>query len=293
MEVPSLELQHKGQRDRHPSLMERPTNNSSQEHVIDMTARSSVASSSGFRSEYTADRDALPHGNRPSSSSQDPSSQSSSSTSIISNSRNASSRRRGDSLGRRNRSPLNSGLWISIELIITVSQITASVVVLSLSRHENPRAPLFAWVVGYAAGCVATLPLLYWRYVHRNHQGAEQESTRARQSSQNSISIELPSYSGSVSRVQEEDGRRSTGMRWWNGLRTGMGLGATSLRYLLNFNLYLITYDIEIINYHNISYDGAFTFLVISYFSSCTFSVHGRPVIRCCFLIKCLKKTEK
>lgn len=240
MQVPSLELLHKGKSDRYPLLMERPTSNSSQEHVIDVTTRSGVASSSSFRSEYTADRDALQQENRPSTSARDPSSQSSASTSIISNSRNAPSRRRGDSVGRRHRSPLNSGLWISIELIITVSQITASVVVLSLSRHENPRAPLFAWVIGYAVGCVATLPLLYWRYLHRNHQGAEQEPTRAHQSSQNNISIEMSSYNSvSVPRGQEEEGHRSTGTRWWNGLRRGMGVGTTSLRYLPNCNIYI------------------------------------------------------
>ncbi|KAK7351414.1 hypothetical protein VNO77_10856 [Canavalia gladiata] len=81
---------------------------------------------------------------------------------------NSSTRRLGDhnSNTLRHRSPLNSGLWVCIEFIITVSQIVASVVVLSVSRHEHPRAPLFAWIVGYVSGCVASLPLLYWRYYH-------------------------------------------------------------------------------------------------------------------------------
>ncbi|KAK7311849.1 hypothetical protein RJT34_10258 [Clitoria ternatea] len=70
---------------------------------------------------------------------------------------------------RRHRSPLNSGLWICVELVITMSQIVAAVLVLSLSRHEHPRAPLFAWIVGYTSGCVATLPLLFWRYYHNRH----------------------------------------------------------------------------------------------------------------------------
>ncbi|KAJ8644627.1 hypothetical protein MRB53_006375 [Persea americana] len=47
--LPSLELLHKGKSDRYPLLMERPTSNSSQEHVIDVTTRSGVASSSSFR----------------------------------------------------------------------------------------------------------------------------------------------------------------------------------------------------------------------------------------------------
>jgi hypothetical protein len=69
---------------------------------------------------------------------------------------------------------------------------------LSLSRHEHPRTPLFAWIVGYASGCVATLPLLYWRYRHRN-QVSEQESVQARQNSQ------LPArpFSLSMSRASE------------------------------------------------------------------------------------------
>ena len=68
---------------------------------------------------------------------------------------------------RQRTSPLNSGLWITIELTITISQIVASIIVLSLSRNEHPQAPLQVWVIGYAVGCLATLPLLYWRYSHR------------------------------------------------------------------------------------------------------------------------------
>lgn len=94
----------------------------------------------------------------------------SSSSSVRSNPRNP----------RRRRSPLNSGQWISIELLLTLSQIIAAIVVLSLSKHEHPRAPLFAWIVGYASGCVATLPLLYWRYYHNSNQASDQDSTQHR-----------------------------------------------------------------------------------------------------------------
>lgn len=78
--------------------------------------------------------------------------------------------------GRQRSSPLNSGLWITIELTITISQIIASIIVLSLSRDEHPQAPLQAWVIGYAAGCLATLPLLYWRYTHRYVRSREQSA---------------------------------------------------------------------------------------------------------------------
>uniref|UniRef100_A0A453E9D3 E3 ubiquitin-protein ligase n=1 Tax=Aegilops tauschii subsp. strangulata TaxID=200361 RepID=A0A453E9D3_AEGTS len=87
----------------------------------------------------------------------------------------------------RQQNPLNSGLWISIELIVNVSQIIAAVTVLSVSRNEHPRAPLFEWVVGYIIGCVATIPHLYWRYLHRNCQNIEQEPS-AQGSSQRNIS---------------------------------------------------------------------------------------------------------
>ncbi|KAK7384773.1 hypothetical protein VNO78_30474 [Psophocarpus tetragonolobus] len=97
-----------------------------------------------------------------------------------SNSRNASFIRRGDT--RRNRSPVHSGLWISIELVLLVSQIVASIIVLSLSRHEHPHTPLFQWIIGYASGCAATLPLLYWRYYYHNHM-REQDSSQSRQTS--------------------------------------------------------------------------------------------------------------
>ncbi|XP_062193378.1 E3 ubiquitin-protein ligase At1g12760-like isoform X3 [Phragmites australis] len=46
--------------------------------------------------------------------------------------------------------------------------VIAAIVILIYSRHEHPHAPLFAWIIGYTVGCIASLPLVYWRYVHRN-----------------------------------------------------------------------------------------------------------------------------
>ncbi|KAJ7517157.1 hypothetical protein O6H91_21G012500 [Diphasiastrum complanatum] len=109
-------------------------------------------------------------------------------------------------LGSRPRaSPLNSGLWIFIEFIITVSQIVASIIVLTLSRDEKPQAPLSAWVAGYAAGCLATLPLLYWRYKHRyvhlhEHDAAAQSTHYTSNSSDlasSYVTLSLPSSSRS------------------------------------------------------------------------------------------------
>lgn len=198
MDVPSVELNCESEGDSYPLLMARPENSNSSEHIIDITGTGDSAPSS------------LPHGrssnglnssqpeDRPSSSTRVPLSQPSIS-STGSNSRNSSFIRRGDA--RRRRSPLNSGLWISIELLLTMSQIIAAIIVLSLSKNEKPRAPLFAWIVGYASGCGATLPLLYWRYRHRN-QASEQDPL---QSSQNSSRINVPAgpFSLSVSRASE------------------------------------------------------------------------------------------
>lgn len=132
--------------DTDPLLMARPTH-----HVIDITPNSQ-ASTSAADSSVAHDFG----GSRLVVSSSGPSNGSNSRMRV----------RHGEQ--RTIRSPLNSGLWVSLEAALTLSQIVASVVVLSLSRHEHTRAPLFAWIVGYASGCVATLPLLLWRYCYNN-----------------------------------------------------------------------------------------------------------------------------
>lgn len=68
---------------------------------------------------------------------------------------------------RSRRSLLNSGLWIGVELVLTLSQVSTAIFVLLVSSNEKPKAPLGLWVSGYAVGCTATLPLLYWRYLQR------------------------------------------------------------------------------------------------------------------------------
>ncbi|ONK80641.1 uncharacterized protein A4U43_C01F20100 [Asparagus officinalis] len=206
--VPSLERQSEAQNDSHPLLMERSGNGigNAEEHVIDI-GRGGIASvpvSHGVDHNGSGE---LHDENRPSTVAQIPVMQSSS----PSPSRNVSLSRRGDNYGRRHRSPLNSGLWISIELAVNVSQIIAAIVVLSLSGHENPQAPLFAWIVGYTAGCFATLPHLYWRYIHRNNQGLDQDSPRLRQSSsQNSPPESAPYTAILVNQAAEEHNPSTT-----------------------------------------------------------------------------------
>lgn len=196
------ESQWNRQTDKYPLLMEQPDRRNENEHVIDIRRSVEASSSSSARDRISNELEPTQHEDRPSSSTR--ASHLSFPLPNISNSRNPSSSRRGNGHGRRRRSPLNSGLWVSVELVLTLGQIVASVIVLSLSRHEHPHTPLFAWIVGYTIGCVATLPLLYWRYLHRN-QVSEQDPAQSRQSSSNGNSSFGHSFSHSVSQTPEDD----------------------------------------------------------------------------------------
>ncbi|KAE7997408.1 hypothetical protein FH972_002047 [Carpinus fangiana] len=202
MDDPSLETNSSALTDQYPLLMERVGSHNDHEHIIDIS-RNGDASSSSSHDDQPPRTDSTQHEDRPSSGTRPPTYQTSLSSSNRLNSRTSSFRRRGDGYGRRRRSPLNSGLWISVELVVTVSQIIASVVVLSLSRNENPQTPLFEWVVGYASGCVATLPILYWRYRNRN-QSTEQDSPQSHQGSSQSNTPEPTSYTA-ISATQSLD----------------------------------------------------------------------------------------
>lgn len=202
--------------DRYPLLTERMDSHHDHEHIIDIT-RNDDASSSSSHADQPPEVDLPQHEDRSSSSTSGPTNQTSSSSLNELNSRNSTFARRGDGYDRRRRSPLNSGLWISIELLVTVGQIIASIVVLSLSRDENPQAPLFAWVVGYASGCVATLPILYWRFRNRN-QSAQQDSDRSLQGTSENNPPGSTSYTAiSVTQASDEENFRSTESATING----------------------------------------------------------------------------
>ncbi|KAJ4910339.1 Uncharacterized protein Rs2_04960 [Raphanus sativus] len=53
--------------------------------------------------------------------------------------------------------------WNSIEFAMSLVQIVAAIVVLTRAKGEHPET---TWIIGYACGCVAILPILYWRYWH-------------------------------------------------------------------------------------------------------------------------------
>ncbi|CAI9784822.1 unnamed protein product [Fraxinus pennsylvanica] len=166
--------------------MERANNCNDNEHVIDITNYTDASSSITSDEQQSNGLEQQQSDNQGSTSVRVPDYQPPLFSASGSNSRNSPLIRRGNS--RRQRSPLNSVLWISFLLVLTVSQIIAAVVVLSLSKHEHPHAPLKAWIVGYALGSLGILPLLYWRFQHRN-QGSEQDASHHRQdSSQNGYS---------------------------------------------------------------------------------------------------------
>lgn len=188
--------------------MDHPGNVTPRDHAIDMPRNDLTLPSTSHPDNHN-DLDELNRIRGPSSE-VPPVPESSSSTTGTLNFRSASFTRRDQ--GNRQQNPLNSGLWISIELIVNVSQIIAAIAVLSVSRNEHPRAPLFEWVVGYIIGCVATIPHLYWRYLHRNCQNIEQEPT-TQGSSQRNISESdsfAPISSARASEVGNED--NSTGV---------------------------------------------------------------------------------
>lgn len=114
--------------------------------------------------------------------------------------------RRSNNYARHHSSPLNSGLWILIELVVNVRQIIAAIVVVSLAGHEHPKTPLFAWIIGYTAGCFATLPYIYWLYIHRNGQASEQDLYDSLRSSSLNNYPGFTSYT-SISLTQASEGK--------------------------------------------------------------------------------------
>ncbi|KAL9247867.1 hypothetical protein vseg_021250 [Gypsophila vaccaria] len=213
----AAELLYKSRIDRYSLLMEQPERRNENELVIDIRSSVEVASSSSAHDRVANEQGPSHSEDGPLSSARTVISQPPLPLSNISDSRNSSSNRRGNAHSRRRRSPLNSGVWISIELALTLIQIVVSVVVLALSRHEHPQTPLFTWVVGYAAGCVATIPLLYWRYLHRS-QVAELDSGQSRQSISNGNLTVGVSFSRAAQTLEDDNRMTDTSNRSASGL---------------------------------------------------------------------------
>ncbi|XP_010537938.1 PREDICTED: E3 ubiquitin-protein ligase At1g63170 [Tarenaya hassleriana] len=202
---------NRNQADQDPLLMERETHND-REHIIDITSNDEDSSSRSSIDEQTTEMSSHQGEERVSSSSiEHPTHLPLSSPQQRLNPRHVSSSRRGgDGHGRLSgRSPLNSGLWISVELIVTVGQIVAAIVVLALARDEHPQAPLFTWVFGYTSGCIATLPILYWRFCNYNQEHTNQDSSHRGGSSLTNNSTESTPYAA-VSMVHTPDEETNT-----------------------------------------------------------------------------------
>ncbi|KAL0732145.1 hypothetical protein Bca4012_028239 [Brassica carinata] len=165
------------QTDQDPLLMEHQSHHNNHEHIVDITSNDDDSSSRSSLDDLT------PHlqvQERISSSNgtqlPPPSHQRAADDGNGGRTSTTSSRRR---------SPLNSGLWISVELVVTVAQIVAAIVVMVLAKDEHPEAPLFTWVVGYTTGCVATLPILYWRFRTYNRGTAQERGASSTQGNSN------------------------------------------------------------------------------------------------------------
>lgn len=203
MDVTSLGPNSNTQTDQHPLLMEQPEIRNGHQHIIDITRNGEAITTSSHNDQHS-EMHLAQNEDQPTGDTQDSTHQTSSSSASRLNSRNSASLRQGEGYGHRGRSPLNSGLWISVELVVTVSQIIASIIILSLSRNEHPQAPLFAWIVGYASGCVATLPILYWRFRNRN-QSNEQDASQLSQGSSGNNPPDRTYTAIYVSHVSDEE----------------------------------------------------------------------------------------
>ncbi|KAK9060741.1 hypothetical protein SSX86_021447 [Deinandra increscens subsp. villosa] len=204
-------------------------------------------------------------------------------------------RRRGDTLGRRRWSPFDTLLWISFELGFTLGEIIASVVVLYISRNENPQTPLFAWIVGYSGGCVASLPFLYWRYLHRN-QATENRSNQARQpSSVGNHHPETNSYiTISFARSSEEEIRPTTASDTRNGLNMVSNARFTMLvdhfKMALDcfFAVWFVVGNVWIFGGHSSSADAPNLYRLCIVFLTFSCIGYAMPFILCGMICCCL-----
>ncbi|EOA37726.1 hypothetical protein CARUB_v10012480mg, partial [Capsella rubella] len=63
----------------------------------------------------------------------------------------------------------SESVWNSIEFVVTLVLIAAAIIVLIQPRDEDHKQILlFIWIIVYTCGCVATLPILCWRFWHYN-----------------------------------------------------------------------------------------------------------------------------
>ncbi|KAK1438259.1 hypothetical protein QVD17_04065 [Tagetes erecta] len=257
--------------------MDRPQTVEQGGHVIDITQDRPVTESTSQQNE-----------DLPSTSINIPVLQQPFPTTNGTNERRTPFARRGNGRARR-RSPLNSGYWISIELVITVSQIIAAIIVLSLSRHEHPHAPLFIWVIGYASGCVATLPLLFWRFYYRN-QTSDQDSVQPPSGSLSAIATTLTSSSNATNSAVGTHNTTGT-------TRTTPGLLSTRLKVLVEyfkmgldcfFAVWFVVGNVWIFGGHTSATDAPNLYRLCLVFLTFSCIGYAMPFILCATICCCL-----
>ncbi|GMH04615.1 hypothetical protein Nepgr_006455 [Nepenthes gracilis] len=192
------------QTDQYPLLRERCDSNVNHEHAIHIERGGEASSSSSPDLECSRGLSPSNHADRPMSIHQAPISRFSLPSPDRTNSRSFPFVSRSEEFGHRRWTPFNSSFCISLEILFTLGQIIASIVVLCLSRHEHPRTPLFAWAVGYTAGCVVSLPVLCWRYLLRSHI-TEQGAAQLNQDSPEQNSVSDPSSYITITLNQSSD----------------------------------------------------------------------------------------
>ncbi|PKA57204.1 E3 ubiquitin-protein ligase [Apostasia shenzhenica] len=296
MAAPLLDTQWESDSDKGPFPMEHSDDDGFDHgHVIDIT-RGDIASTSVSYRDVSNDVDETHSEGRPSTSNQLPASRSPSPSGHAYSSRNTSRARRGDNHGRRHRSPLNSGLWISVELVVNLGQIIAAIVVLSFSRNEHPRAPLSAWIIGYTVGCFAALPHLYWRYKHRHSQGSDQESAQSNQRAVHNNSPESTSYS-TISFTHPIDRRGSRGATVVSQLGQNFVISSPRLNALVDrfkmaldcfFAVWFVVGNVWIFGGHSSAADAPFLYWLCIAFLTFSCIGYAMPFILCATICCCL-----
>ncbi|OIT30486.1 PREDICTED: E3 ubiquitin-protein ligase At1g63170-like [Nicotiana attenuata] len=284
MAVISEELTQENPTDRFPLLMEQAESHERNEHVIDVEQGGGPSSSGSSDNDSPRDLEMPNHEDRPSA-------RHSSSSSNNSNSQSPSIARRGEGSDRR-WSPFNTLLWLSIELVFTLGQIVAAVVVLSLSRGENPETPLFAWVVGYATGCAASLPLLYWRYLHR-YRATDRRSAQLRQGSPQVNSNAEPNSYITISLTRssdEEDGRNTSTEILTRQSNARLGSLVDHFKMALDcfFAVWFVVGNVWIFGGHSSSSDAPNLYRLCIAFLTISCIGYAMPFILCAMICCCL-----
>lgn len=69
----------------------------------------------------------------------------------------------------------DQSFWNPIEFVVTIVQISAASILLIQPRdQEHPQTILLIWIIGYTCGCIATLPIICWRFWYYNRSVSSQ-----------------------------------------------------------------------------------------------------------------------